>query len=85
MPLPQYMEATSPNADAARRTQVILTTHSPQLLDAFGTTVPTTTVVKWNEGATELKTIGEEELKSWLREYSLGALHKSGELEAMAS
>ncbi len=71
--------------DAADRTQVILTTHSPQFLDAFGTEVPTTSVLKWNEGETQLKTIGGEELAVWLKEYSLGALHKSGELEAMAS
>ena len=71
--------------DAARRTQVILTTHSPQFLDAFGKTVPTTTVVKWNDGETELKTIDGGELALWLKDYSLGALHKSGELEAIAS
>lgn len=71
--------------EAARRTQVILTTHSPELLDAFGPAVPATTVVRWNEGETELKQIVGEELERWLKEYSLGALHKSGELEAMAS
>lgn len=71
--------------DAARRTQVVVTTHSPQFLDAFGKTVPTTTVVKWNDGETELKTIDGRELEHWLKDYSLGALHKSGELEAIAS
>ncbi len=71
--------------DAARRTQVVLTTHSPQFLDAFGKTVPTTTVVKWNEGETEIKAIDGGELEHWLKDYSLGALHKSGELEAIAS
>jgi predicted ATPase len=72
-------------ADAARRAQVILTTHSPQFLDAFGKNVPMTTVVKWKDGKTDLKTITGEELKDWLDEYSLGELHKSGELEAMAT
>jgi predicted ATPase len=71
--------------DAAQRTQVILTSHSPPFLDAFGKTPPTTTIVKWNDGQTELKTIAGDELHRWLEEYSLGALHKSGELEAMAS
>lgn len=70
--------------EAARRTQVILTTHSPQFLDAFKT-VPTTTIVKWNEGETELQTIDGGELRLWLKDYSLGALHNSGELEAIAS
>jgi predicted ATPase len=71
--------------EAARRTQVVLTTHSPPFLDAFGAVVPSTTVVKWNEGETELKQIAGDELERWLKEYSLGALHRSGELEAMAS
>jgi predicted ATPase len=72
--------------DAATRAQVILTTHSPQFLDAFSTEhVPTTTVLKWHEGESRLTTISGDELQRWLKEYSLGALHKSGELEAMAS
>ena len=69
--------------DAARRTQIILTTHSPQFLDAFQETVPTTTVVEWSEGETKLKTISGESLDYWLREYSLGSLYRSGELESM--
>ncbi len=71
-------------ADAARCTQVILTTHSAQLLDAFTTTPPTTTVTKWEEGETRLSVVDGEELARWLREYSLGALFRSGELEGMA-
>lgn len=69
--------------DASRRAQVILTTHSPQFLDAFTDTKPTTTVAKWENGETTLNTIGGEELDYWLKEYSLGALFKSGELESM--
>lgn len=67
--------------DASTRSQVILTTHSPQLLDAFADTRPTTTVAKWENGETTLKTLRGEELDYWLKEYSLGALFKSGELE----
>ncbi len=69
--------------DASTRSQVIFTTHSPQFLDAFRDTLPTTTVTKWEDGQTELKTIDGEELKYWLKEYTLGSLYKSGELEAM--
>lgn len=71
--------------DAARRTQLIFTTHSPAFLDAFGKSPPKTTVFKWNDGASELQTLSGDELDQWLREYSLGALHQSGELEAMAT
>ena len=69
--------------DAARRTQIILTTHSAQFLDAFQETVPTTTVAEWAEGETRLKTVSGESLDYWLREYSLGTLYRSGELEDM--
>jgi predicted ATPase len=69
--------------DASQHSQIILTTHSPQFLDAFGDTVPTTTVAKWNGGETSLQVLSGAELDYWLKEYSLGALFKSGELEAM--
>lgn len=67
--------------DASTRSQVILTTHSPQFLDAFAGTRPTTTIAKWENGETTLKTLEGEALEYWLKEYSLGTLFKSGELE----
>ncbi len=69
--------------DAATRSQVILTTHSPNFLNAFAGTIPTTTIAKWENGETQLQTIRGDELNYWLKEYSLGSLFKSGELEAM--
>ncbi|SDU49543.1 AAA family ATPase [Desulfobacula phenolica] len=69
--------------EASRRSQVILTTHSPQFLDAFAGTIPTTTVAKWENGETILQTLKGEDLAYWLKEYSLGSLFKSGELEQM--
>jgi len=71
--------------DAALRSQVILTTHSPDFLDAFGKTRPTTTVAKWADGQTSLTVLDGAELDRWLKEYSLGRLARSGELEGMAS
>lgn len=71
--------------DAAERTQVIFTTHSDQFLDAFGETKPTTTVAKWENGETTLTTLNGDELDYWLKDYTLGNLFRSGELEAMAS
>jgi predicted ATPase len=68
--------------DAATGSQVVLTTHSPQFLDAFATR-PTTAVVKWENGGTTLQTLKDEELDYWLKEYSLGSLFRSGELEKM--
>ncbi|HEY3366825.1 MAG TPA: AAA family ATPase [Symbiobacteriaceae bacterium] len=69
---------------ASKRAQVIFATHSAQLLDAFGDVKPTTTVAKWSEGETTLVTLSEEKLAYWLKEYSLGGLYRSGELEGMA-
>ncbi len=68
-------------ADAARRTQVIMTTHSPQLLDAFKDAQPEVTVVKWHDGETVLEQMDEKRLGKWLKEYTLGNLFRSGELE----
>lgn len=69
--------------DAATRTQIIMTTHSDQFLDAFGDHVPTTTVAKWEDGETSLTTLSGDELNYWLQDYSLGALYRSRELETM--
>lgn len=69
--------------EAAERTQVVFTTHSPQLLDAFTDTPPTTTVAHWKDGETTLSIVDREELARWLQTYSLGALFRTGELEGM--
>ena len=69
--------------DAAMRTQVIFTTHSPQFLDALTEAQPTTTVALWENGETILRTLPKDELEYWLKGYSLGSLFRSGELEQM--
>lgn len=69
--------------EASSRTQIVFTTHSPQFLDAFTETKPTTTIAKWADGETSFHTLERDELNYWLAEYSLGSLFKSGELEAM--
>lgn len=69
--------------EASTRTQVILTTHSAQLLDAFTETRPTTTVAKWENGETKLTQLSGEALDYWLTDYSLGTLYTSGQLEDM--
>jgi predicted ATPase len=70
-------------ADASERTQVIFTTHSAQFLDAFGDKKPSTTVLRWRGGETILHTVEGKELDYWLKEYTLGTLFMSGELEDM--
>jgi predicted ATPase len=69
--------------EASMRSQVIFTTHSPQFLDAFKDKIPTTTITKWSDGETKLETLKDDELRYWLKSYSLGTLFETGELEAM--
>jgi predicted ATPase len=70
--------------EAAERTQVVFTTHSPQFLDAFRDKPPTTTVTECVEGETRLSVLESDQLARWLEHYSLGSLYTSGELEGMA-
>jgi predicted ATPase len=71
--------------DAATSSQVILATHSPELLEALGSDEPTPTTVVFErcEGASILKTLHPEDLAYWLKRYSLGEIFRTGELEAM--
>ncbi len=71
-------------AGAAQHKTVILTTHSPQFLDAFKENLPSTTVAQCIGGETKLSVLKGEDLGRWLQEFSLGNLFKSGELEDMA-
>lgn len=69
--------------DASSRCQIILTTHSAELLDAFGDMEPTTTVVERHDGETKLRVLAGDELRYWMNQYTLGDLYRSRELEAM--
>ncbi len=70
--------------EAATRTQVIFTTHSDQFLSAFRDTRPTVTIARWENGETTLTTVDDSELAYWVKDYSLGQLFRSGELENLA-
>jgi len=71
-------------AAAAERSTILLTTHSPEFLNAFPQgDIPTTTVAELVDGQTEFSPKHGEELKRWLKEYSLGELLASGDLEAL--
>ena len=61
---------------AATRTQLIVTTHSPQLVAMLepGQII----VAEKNEGETQLKTLSEQDLGKWLKEFNLGELWLAG-------
>jgi predicted ATPase len=69
--------------DASLRSQVVLTTHSPEFLDAFGNDPPSTVVVDWRDGMTSLRPVSGEQLDYWLKQYTLGELFRSRELETL--
>lgn len=69
---------------AAETAQIILTTHSPQFLDAFTNTEAIITVARRSLGETQLKNLEGEALAYWLEKYSLGHLFSTGELEDFA-
>ncbi len=69
--------------EASEKTQVILTTHSPEFLSCFRDVVPKVTIAMWEDGQTVLKTPPKDRLDYWLKEYSLGNLMSSGQLEDM--
>lgn len=73
----EYAEQTS------KKTQIIITTHSAEFLTACSDYAPSTSVIQWNEGASTIHQISEENLKFWLQDYTLGSLFVTGELEGM--
>jgi len=70
--------------EASQRTQVILTSHSPEFLDAFTELSPQVTVCHWEAGETRLYELDPQMLGRWLKQYRLGHLFTRGDLEALA-
>ncbi|HEV2136922.1 MAG TPA: AAA family ATPase [Terracidiphilus sp.] len=66
--------------EASKRTQMIVTTHSDALLDAFTDTPEVVCVCEKVEGSTRIKRLDNDHLKAWLEKYSLGKLWMSGEI-----
>lgn len=72
-------------AEAAERTQVVMTSHSPVFLDALSGVGPQVTLLHWEDGRTQLFALTQDALNAWLERYRLGELFTSGELEALAT
>ncbi len=68
-------------ADAATRTQVVMTTHSPEFLDAFREPVVTATVFGRRDGETILAVLEPDKLRDWLHHYRLGEYLRTGEYD----
>ena len=67
--------------EAAKRSQIFVTTHSDILVDALSDVPEAVIVCEKVDGATQLRRLEADELKSWLdEEYRLGELWTSGEI-----
>lgn len=66
--------------DAATRTQLIVTTHSEALVDAFSETPEDVVICERKSATTSLIRLNRRKLAAWLKEYSLGSLWLRGDL-----
>lgn len=66
---------------ASARTQIIVSTHSPQLISADDIDAEDVVIVEQIEGATVLNRLEENKLRLWLDRYSIGTLWTMGKLE----
>lgn len=65
----------------SERTQVVITTHSPDLVDQFSSEPEVILVCERGyDGDTQLRRISQDELADWLSSYRLGELWKKGVL-----
>ena len=65
---------------AAERTQLVVTTHSTGLVDAFTETPDVVLVCEKEEFRTSVRRLDGEHLRPWLEKYSLASLWTSGEI-----
>lgn len=65
---------------ASRRMQLIVTTHSDNLIEEFTETPDAVVICEKEGGASVFRRLDAEQLKSWLEEYTLGELWTKGQL-----
>jgi predicted ATPase len=67
--------------EASKRTQVVVTTHSPQLIDCF-TSAPEDVLVceKGFDNETTLRRFERDEVQVWIEEFTLGDIWQRGAL-----
>jgi predicted ATPase len=66
--------------DASRRTQLVVTTHSKNLVDCFSDAPDAVLVCSKQAGSTTIKRLDLSRIKKWLDKYSLGTLWAKGEI-----
>ncbi len=66
--------------EASGRMQIVLTTHSDELVDALTDQPDSVVVCEKHNGATTLRRLDSQQLSGWLDRYSLGELWNKGEI-----
>jgi predicted ATPase len=66
--------------EAAQKTQIIITTHSADLVDALSNMPEAVLVFDKHEGSTTVTRLNKEDLADWLEDYSLGQLWSRGHI-----
>jgi predicted ATPase len=66
--------------EASERTQLIVATHSPELIDALSDTPESVVVCERGENGTEMRRLDPKRLRKWLDRYRLGELWQKGEI-----
>ncbi|UQA59137.1 AAA family ATPase [Polyangium aurulentum] len=66
--------------DASERMQLVVTTHSEALVDAFTDTPEAVLVCERHEGSTTMRRLERDRLAEWLKTYSLNQLWSKGEI-----
>ena len=66
--------------DAARHTQIVVTTHSDALVSALTEHAESVVVCENLAGSTRLRRLDSEKLQFWLKKYRLGEIWRIGEL-----
>jgi predicted ATPase len=65
---------------ASERMQLIVTTHSDDLIDEMSAKPESVIVCEKHSGSSVLKRLNQSELSEWLERYSLGQLWRTGEI-----
>ena len=66
--------------DASQRTQIIVTTHSAELVSALSDHPESVLICERDEDGSHIKRLERERLSKWLEKYTLGDLWLSGEI-----
>jgi predicted ATPase len=66
--------------EASQRTQLLVTTHSEMLVDALGEQPESVVVCERMEGISRFERLNADQLKEWLKNYSLGTLWSMGQI-----